>query len=267
MTWLYGDDSTWYAPDGGWSAFTGLILDEEKLTTMTVTLSPRAAAQKAVDQIKKLQVQHYEGGKWYYHAELDVVILDPPRHTFIFAFHRETLKFFRSQTRNSTRITSSSLRTIIDPERSWIVGAMKSVVPDGSDFLAFERGDQDVLNRRAAALKKIQQPARKPALAVIPETPTFSSPPAIERPVKEHFPMALLDIQKSTKRVIVEETSRILDLEGKQLVAILRSAGAPTMKKSAQIRLLAADGQELALSDGAKLRIEWTETKETEESE
>ena len=75
--------------------------------------------------------------------------------------------------------------------------------------------------------------------------------------------MALLDITSKTKTVQIIETDQTLDVDRKQLVAILRSAGAPTMRKDAKIRLLTADGTELELTPDAKLRIEWTESKET----
>ncbi len=268
MEWLYGDDASWYAPEGSWSVFSGEAPNEEKRSTMTTTLSPRAAAQKAADQIKKLAANVYNGGKWYHHAELDVIVLDPPGHAFLFAFHLPTLSFFRSSTRNNTRITSSSLRTTIDPYRAWIVDAMKNVVPSGPDFLAYERGDQEVMMRRAEALKAVKVAAAPvPTPPPSPITPSSPQIPVIDTmaPRKETSPMALLDIQSKTSRVIVEEISRTLDIDRKQLVAILRSAGAATMRKDAKIRLL-SNGSELVLDEGAKLRLEWTETKETEES-
>lgn len=234
---------------------------------MTATLSPRAAAQKAVDQMRKLEVNQFDGGRWMFHEDLDVVLLDPPRHTFIFAFHRPTLKFFRSATRNSQRLTSSSLRTIIDPERSWIVNAMKSIVPDGQDFLAYERGDQSVMDRRAAVLAKLKESSDELEPVQSVQTPPSQPVPVIEtRPTTpESLTMSLLDVQTATKKIVIEEISRTLDLERKQLVTVLRAAGAPTMKRSSKIRLITADGKSIELDDGAKLRIEWADTIERTE--
>ena len=262
MPWIYGDDPTWYESDDSWSAFDRAPVNEEALPTMTVTLSPRAAAQKAVDQSKKLSMNHFEGGRWGYNEILDVVVLDPPRHNFTFAFHRPTLKFFRSNTRNSTRMTSTSLRTVIDPERSWLVDAMKSVIPDGQDFLAFERGDQSVLDRRARAIAQIKS-SELELEPVEPEpSPTPAPEPAIDEPVKETPLMALLDVQSKTRKIVMEEITRTLEVDRKQLVAVLRSAGAATMKRNSKITLVLPDGKKVEVGDEAKLQFEWTDHKE-----
>lgn len=260
MSWNYGDDAGWYVP-GVWSSFSGPL--EEEVTAMAQALSPRQAAQKAADSIRKAKPNLWNGGRWWFFSELDVVVLDPPRHAFLFALHQPSLKFFRSKTSNSPRLTSSSLRTIINPERSWIIEAMQKIVAHGPDFLAFERGDQSVMDR--------------PALARARNTPTQPSPPEpvpvapapkVRPPSPERIPMALLDIQSSTKRVVIEQISRTVDIDRKQLIAILRSAGASTLQKDAKIRLIAAGGSsDLELDDAGVIRIEWAESKETETSE
>jgi hypothetical protein len=234
---------------------------------MTVTLAPRAAAQKAADQIKKLATNHWEGGKWHFHEEQNVVLLDPPGHAFLFAFHLDSLSLFRSASRNTSRLCSSSLRTVIDPYRTWIVNAMKNIVPCGQDFLAYERGDQDVMKRRANALRATKQSTPEPV-----PVPSFSQPPsqptkpAIDKTAsQESFSMALLDIQKSTRRMIVEEVSETLELNRNQLVAILRAAGASSLKKDVKISLVDSTGDSVSLTDGC-LKLEWTVTTEKEES-
>jgi hypothetical protein len=262
MTWLYGDDPSWYRSDDSWSAFDKAPINEEEILTMTVTLSPRAAAQKAVDNLKKLTMNHFEGGRWGYNEELDVVVLDPPRHNFTFAFHRPTLKFFRSNTRNGTRMTSTSLRTVIDPERSWLVVAMKRVVPDGGDFLAFERGDQSVLDRRARAIAQLKSSSDELEVVQPEPLPVPQPEPVIESPAKETPFMALLDVQSKTRKIVMEEITRTLEVDRKQLVAVLRQAGAATMKRNSKIVLILGDGKKVELGEGAKLQFEWTDNKE-----
>jgi hypothetical protein len=266
VSWNYGDDPTWYVIDPAWSSFSST---PEKETIMTVALSPKQEAQKAVDQVKKLQIRKLDGGRWYHHEELGVVVLDPPRHAFIFALHIQSLKFFRSQTRNSDRLTTSSLRTIIDPERGWLVEALKTAVPGGQDYLAFERGDQSVMARRALAAAKVKPVAPKPPLERQRESSTPPRPEArpVSRPRSQEVPrMALLDIQTKTRTVTIEERSQTLELGRRELVAILRSAGAPTLRKDAKILVIGADGRQSDLGEEVKIRLEWTESKETESS-
>lgn len=259
MTWNYGDDSSWYSNESGWSSFSGPPVKEENIPIMTVSPAPRAAAQMAADQIKKLTVNHWDDGKWYFHEELDVIVMDPPGHAFIFAFHLPSLSLFRSANRTTNRLCSSSLRTVIDPYRAWIVNAMKNVVPSGQDFLAYERGDQDVMQRRATALRatKVAQAAKPPQTSTTPATESVAKLPELPH-------MALLDVQKATRTIQVVEITRTLEVDRKQLVAILRSAGAATMKKDSKIKLVGSDGTTIVFDSTALLQIEWTDSEETE---
>lgn len=226
--------------------------------------SPRDLAQAASTD-KKLTYYAFEKGKWTEDKVRKVVVLRSPDTGYVFALHQPALKFFRSVTRGSGQLTATSLRTVIATDRLWLQHALKKVIPGGDLLLAFERGDTAATGRAKQRFDP-SSPAPKLAPQAVPTISAFQPTTAASMPVSQgSLDMSLLDVQTSTKRIIMEEVAHTLDLDRMQFIGILRGAGAK-LPRDVQIRLLHGNGQAIDFDDTAKIRLTWSEVKETEEN-
>jgi hypothetical protein len=243
-------------------------------TFVKSTASPRQCAQKAIDFFLKMKprTNAFEGGKWVHLEKFGVVVIEPPCGSFYVCYHDESVRMFRSVTKKSSAITPSPLRTIVDPIRPWLVDLFKTVIPGGKDLLAVERGDTSALDRRAAEKRKKKESDRL-AKAAATEAAQKAAQPEPQKTTKTIQPrriqsMALLDVETSTKRVILETRTHSINISRKQFLGLLKSAGAD-IPKHAKLTVVdsAGDVYDLfALDTSEKIVVEWKVEAETEET-
>jgi hypothetical protein len=241
-------------------------------TPLTHTLSPRQAAQHAINHYlkKKPATNSFDGGKWVALDDYGVTVIESPCSGLYICFHHDSIRLFRSVTKGSSAITPTTLRTIVDPIRPWLLKLFRSEITGGEDLLAVERGDNSVLERlnaeeRARKAKEREDREKKKAAAAkadeAPKQPTKN--PATK--AQQH--MGLIDVETTTNRVILETKIHSVTIDRARFMGLLKSAGAD-IPKSAEVRLVYEDGSEDDIfSDTLEttLKVQWKVSRETEE--
>jgi len=268
---LYDEFPDHYSCGAGSIWDTGISTKEPK--TMKTTLSPRQLAQKALDFFikRKPAVNSFKGGRWTHVDLYGITVIETPCRSFYVAYHAESVRLFRSVAKRSTRITPSDLRTIVDPVRPWLLELLKTKVPGGADLLAFERGDASVMQRRSDEARKRKESARlaqQAEAAAAKERDVKPTNPPIESPKRKVQQMALLDVETTTKKIVLETKTRSVVINRNQFLGLLRSAGADVPKKASMLLVYSDDSQDEIFhqDSGEKIRIEWEETSESEVS-